>query len=74
MGCPSYDRYTYRQHGHLYVQHYQSPGLLKAWCFCGNWTVISVEEIEANTRDTCRDCENPSPLLTQAVRRMEGEL
>jgi hypothetical protein len=68
-GTPAYDRYTYRRRGYLYVQGYHSPGKLHAWCMCGNWTFITVYEIQRKTRDCCRDCEEPSPLLAAACER-----
>jgi hypothetical protein len=75
MGCPEYDRYTYHSHGQLYVQSYVEPGVLKAWCHCGAWTFITTEEIDNNTRSSCKDCHDPTPRLTSLIERIaRGEL
>lgn len=70
-GMPDFDDITYRRHGNLYVQGYHTSGKLYAWCLCGEWTLIAPEEIRENTRDACRTCMDPNPLLTSAAERME---
>ncbi len=72
-GAPMYDRYTYQRFGGLYVQHYMDKTKLKAWCVCGNWTLVTTRYLDQKGDDACcDDCENPSPTLTRLINRMKN--
>jgi hypothetical protein len=74
MGCPEYDRYTYHSFGQLYVQEYVEPGVLRAWCQCGSWTLITTVELDSGKRTACADCHDPAPKLTRAAERMRNHV
>jgi hypothetical protein len=74
LELPRYDRYTYRKFGQLLVQHYVGPNQLKAWCLCGNWCIVTNEDLDGEV-DACRECQRPGYLdkAVEASARMQVE-